>query len=165
MKGTCSTIHIDANLHSSRQWIGDLGASNHICNCKHVFSSMKPIREASITLPDKSKIPIYFNENVPLFPHLVLTNVLYVPQFKFNLLSVSALTNSSPMSILLLTDYCIFQDHLSMKMIDKGDKMADLYVLNAKKIATNKFSIATMSSNSSSSNVVPSVTTTIYAQI
>lgn len=69
------------------------------------------------------------------------------------------------MSILLLTDYFIFQDHLSMKMIDKGDKMADLYVLNSKKIATNKFSIATMASNSSISNVIPFVTTTICTQI
>lgn len=61
---------------------------------------------------------------------LVLKDVLYVPQFKFNLISISALTCGSNLTINFLPDCCSIQEHNTEKMIGKGDKFEDLYVLD-----------------------------------
>ena len=78
IKGTCLTIPIYTNLHPSRYWIVDSGATSHICYSQHLFSSMKLVQDAYVTLPDKSKIPIHFVGIVKLSNRLILTDVLYV---------------------------------------------------------------------------------------
>ena len=45
-----------------------------------------------------------------MFPQLTLQNVLYVPDFKFNLISVNKLLNDLHLFALLTPEKCIFQD-------------------------------------------------------
>lgn len=67
-----------------------------------------------------------------LTSELVLENVLFVPQFQFNLLSVSALTkNNSNMSLSFFSHTCVIQDVLHSKMIGKGRLVEGLYALDA----------------------------------
>lgn len=70
--------------------------------------------------------------DVILSPILVLHDVLFVPQFKFNLLSVSALTIGSQLTLSFFHDGFIIQEAKTKKMIGKGDRVHDLYVLVTK---------------------------------
>ena len=80
---------------------------------------------------------------------LILKNVLFIPQFKFNLLSVSALTNGSKLIINFLHDCFIIQDINSQRMIGKGLKFEDLYVLDT----TTLNSVSTSCVNNVSTHV------------
>lgn len=77
----------------------DSGASTHICYNAAAFISFHPIHTASVILPNNASIPVKFMGDIRLNSRLTLHRVLYVPQFNFNLLSVSALTNDSGLAV------------------------------------------------------------------
>lgn len=76
-------------------WIVDSGASRHICSNTNAFISLRPIQNSTITLLNKTCIPVHFSGDVKLSSNLILKDALFVPQFQFNLLSISALTPTS----------------------------------------------------------------------
>lgn len=82
--GTC------ASYKTKNELIIDSGASIHICFQKHIFSDLKPIA-SSIVLPNNSQIPLHYIGSVILFDFIVVHRVLFVPEFQYNLLSVSGL--------------------------------------------------------------------------
>ncbi|KAL0405284.1 UNVERIFIED_CONTAM: Retrovirus-related Pol polyprotein from transposon RE1 [Sesamum latifolium] len=75
-----------------KTWLVDSGATSHMCGDVRLFQSV-----AKLTVP----IRIHLSHNCVTFatqsgdiilsPHLMLTNVLFVPSFTYNLLSVSQL--------------------------------------------------------------------------
>lgn len=80
----------DSN-HAS--WILDSGASDHMCFIKSLFTSMTPLSQPlHISLPNGQLVTILHSGTVPLINDIILTNVLYVPLFKYNLLSINKLT-------------------------------------------------------------------------
>ena len=110
---------------------------------------MRPIQNSIVSLPNHTRIHVAFFGDVKLNSVLILKNVLYVPQFKFNLLSVSALTNGSQLTVNFLPDCFIIQELRSKKVIGKGEKFEDLYVLDA--ITLN--SLSTIYDNNVSAHV------------
>ena len=79
--------------HSSAPWILDTGASNHISGNKDFFSSLTfPSPLPTITLVNGSQTIAKGIGSVCPLPSLPLTSVLYVPNFPFNLISISKLT-------------------------------------------------------------------------
>ncbi|CAA3023561.1 retroelement pol poly [Olea europaea subsp. europaea] len=62
----------------------------------------------------------------------MLRDVLFVPQFKLNLLSVSSLTTGTNLSLNFFHDQFIIQEASSRKMIGKGSIIQGLYVLDTK---------------------------------
>ncbi|KAK4477925.1 hypothetical protein RD792_017190 [Penstemon davidsonii] len=86
--GICSsTIPLHASFNHTVDWILDSGASHHICNNLKLFTSVIPAINTTITLPNNFVIPAYFKGNITLPIGIILHDVLYVPHFKFNLLS------------------------------------------------------------------------------
>ena len=82
-------------LHSSAPWIFDTGASDHISRNKDFFSSLTfPSPLPIITLANGSQTIAKDNGSVCPLPSLPLTSVLYVPNFPFNLISISKLTRN-----------------------------------------------------------------------
>ncbi|KAK9673406.1 hypothetical protein RND81_12G165600 [Saponaria officinalis] len=74
-------------------WIVDSGASDHMCSNLKLFSDIETVpKPYSISLPNGHVVTINSVGTVQLIPDIRLTNVLYVPCFKFNLLSVAKLT-------------------------------------------------------------------------
>ncbi|XP_074301087.1 uncharacterized protein LOC141632441 [Silene latifolia] len=81
-----------ADVHSNT-WILDSGASDHMCFNKAMFSNFRLLsRPFSISLPNGQIVTIDTIGYVCLNSHITLQNVLYVPCFKFNLLSISKLS-------------------------------------------------------------------------
>lgn len=82
------TICLLSSVGSS--WIVDSGATDHTCHDLQAFTSYHKIEghNNSITLPDGKQVSILFHGNVSLGNDIVLKDVLYVPDFKFNLISI-----------------------------------------------------------------------------
>ena len=79
--------------HSSGPWILDSGASDHISGNKDVFSSLTfPPSLPTITLANGSHAMAKGIGSACPIPSLPLCSVLYVPDFPFNLISISKLT-------------------------------------------------------------------------
>ncbi|XP_052186088.1 uncharacterized protein LOC127797323 isoform X1 [Diospyros lotus] len=97
--GTCFSISVNPGLSYPRYWIIDSGATNHICCNWSSFQYMRPVQNSFVTLPNHSHISVNFIGTVRINAHLVLENVLYMPHFKFNLISVSALTGKNILSL------------------------------------------------------------------
>ena len=67
------------------------------------------------------------NRKVALNPHLILNNVLLVPKFHCNLLSVSKFTQDSKCIVTFLPHSCLFQDHNQMKTLATSIEQCALY--------------------------------------
>lgn len=78
-----------------RSWIIDSGASDHICSSLNCFKTYAPIKLASVKLPKGNSAVAKFVGTIKFSPSFCVTNALYVPDFSFNLLSVSKLTETS----------------------------------------------------------------------
>lgn len=88
----------------------DLGATKHVCSIVVTFTNMKIIDGSNVTLPNHAQIPVRLCGDIILSPKIVLCDLLFVPKFKFNLLSVSALTIESQFSLCFFPDGFIIQD-------------------------------------------------------
>lgn len=124
-------------MHS---WVIDTGASCHVCSDFDKFINTSLISNTSVTLPDGTHIAVTMSGTIILSEHLVLTSVLFVPNFKFNLLSISALTANTSISVLFSSDSCyilpynpipLLQEHTQGSMIGKGNLHQNLYILES----------------------------------
>lgn len=78
-----------------------------------------------------TKIPLHSIGTVHLSFDLVLNDLLFVHQFKFNLLLVSSLTSKSSLRVKFFTDSCIIQDLHTLKMVGRDNWTEGLYVIEA----------------------------------
>ena len=62
---------------------------------------------------------------------IMLKDVLYVPDFKVNLLSISKLTQALDCVATFYPDYCVVQDLTTRKTIGSGRQSNGLYYLTA----------------------------------
>lgn len=112
------------------QWLVDSGASRHICSNASEFTSIRPIQHSTVILPNHTSIPVHFSGEVKLNNHLTPHDVLYVPRFKYNLLSVSALSNVSQLIFTFFPNHFIIQDLHHKKTIGRDNKHGDLYFID-----------------------------------
>ncbi|EOY05469.1 Uncharacterized protein TCM_020463 [Theobroma cacao] len=124
-------------------WIIDTRAIYHISYTLDNFVSTKPMINCFVELPNKVKALVSHTRNVKLTPFLTLTNVLCIPSFRFNLISISQLTNSKKNCIWFTDELCVIQDLVSWKVIRVAKVISSLYFMqiNAHEQALSKHSI------------------------
>ena len=93
------TLSSSYNSFPHNSWVLDTGATHHVCCSLNLFKNFFLTFNSSVTLPTSESVTITRIGSVELFNHFTLENVLYVPQFRFNLISISALTQSHCCSI------------------------------------------------------------------
>lgn len=75
-----------SHTYQDYEWIVDTGASNHMSQYLSLFHFLQLLpHPIHINLPDGTTKLIRYIGHIFLQPNLVLTNVLYVLDFKFNL--------------------------------------------------------------------------------
>ncbi|CAA7017765.1 unnamed protein product [Microthlaspi erraticum] len=119
------------NALSSQSWIIDSGATHHVCHDKELFIELSDSVNRSMTLPTGIGVNIAGIGTIKLNTSLVLHNVLYIPYFSLNLLSISQLTKDLGYRVVFDKDSCIIHDHAKGLMIGQGDEIANHYVLDA----------------------------------
>lgn len=73
-------------------WIIDLGSSYHICINLDMFDSLYNLKIlSSLVLPNGSILKVEKVGVVSLQLNLILRDILYIPKFKFNLISIHKL--------------------------------------------------------------------------
>ncbi|OIT01667.1 hypothetical protein A4A49_56829, partial [Nicotiana attenuata] len=91
----CST-HFDSGSSSHEcsmsvadSWILDFGASNHMTYNRSMLINVKTlVYPFLVTLPNGYKVKVTLMGDVVMSPKFTLKTVLFVPSFKFNLISV-----------------------------------------------------------------------------
>lgn len=123
-----------------KSWVIDTWASCHVCSDLDMFVNTSLITNTSVTLPDGTRIVVTMSGTIVISDDLVLISVLFVPNFKFNLLSISALTANTSIYVLFSSDACyilpfnplsLLQEHTRGSMIGKGNLHQNLYVLES----------------------------------
>jgi len=113
-------------------WIVDSGASTHIVCAIDLFDSYHYVSNQIVKLPNNAVVPVIAVGTVHLSPSLTLHNVSFIPNFTFNVLSVSALLTNSSYSVCFSSNQFVIQEMPHCKKIGRGDLLHGLYVLNLK---------------------------------
>ena len=85
-------------------WVIDTGATNHIVYSIHLLTDFTVVN-CVVALPNGETALVTHIGSICLFENLVLTNVLCVPSFSFNLLSVSQLTKKMHCCLIFLSTF------------------------------------------------------------
>ncbi|XP_021723121.1 uncharacterized protein LOC110690566 [Chenopodium quinoa] len=119
------------------EWIIDSGASDHMTGYLNTMHDVVRSKNSpQINLPTGQTANITHFGSVNLGNNLSLKNVLYVPSFKHNLISVNKLMHDSHSKILFYPKYCIIHDLESNTVKGIGRMRSGLYYLENKPIET-----------------------------
>jgi transposase InsO family protein len=116
-------------LHSSSSpsWVIDSGASDHMTGNSSLLShTSSPCSPSFVTVANGTKTPVQGKGTVTT-SDLTLSDVLYLPEFPFNLLSVHKLTLALNCSVAFYPSHCEFQDLKTKRMIGRGFVKDGLY--------------------------------------
>ncbi|KAF7803191.1 uncharacterized protein G2W53_042302 [Senna tora] len=116
-------------------WIIDTGASSHICSNKHLMTDLKFLKNTiPVHLPDGYVKNVNMIGNVIINPDIKLMDVLFIPTFKYNLMSVNKLAKVSDVIIAFDASHCLVQDQRTRKTLIEARVAGNLYVLKQKNI-------------------------------
>ncbi|GMI84995.1 hypothetical protein HRI_002168800 [Hibiscus trionum] len=136
-----NNVHIDS-------WIMDTGATYHVLS--NFSSLIAPTSCLSLSrcvqFPNGKSVPITHVGSCVLSSNILLSNVLFVPQFSQNLLSISKLTRDLHCFVTFYPDFCLIQDLSTGRMKGIGKQSRGLYFFE---------SLASGSDHFVSTSVVP----------
>ena len=106
-----STSGTHAFLASRLSWVIDSGASAHMIGTPSTFSSLTPTTAyPPISIADDRSCSVKGYGSTKPTPSLTLHNVLYVPGFPTNLLSISTIIRTLNCVVIVYPFHCVFQD-------------------------------------------------------
>ena len=123
--------------HSSGPWILNYGASDHLSGNKDIFSSLtitSPL--PMITLANGFQTMAKGIGSACPLPSIPLTFVFYVPDFPFNLISISKLTRDLNCLITFYDNSVTLQDQSTGRMIGIGREFQGLFHLSSASSST-----------------------------
>lgn len=113
-------------------WILDSGASDHVSSSfLNLFNYYQQITPTIVRLPKGQQVIATHLGTFQIFYSLSLFNVLYLPNFNFNLISISKLISSLNSKLIFSANDCFIQAENSLKKIGTIDLVDRLYKLAA----------------------------------
>ena len=120
-------------LFRSPDWILDSGASKHVAGTSTEFESYTqyPITHCeTIQTADGTSQPIKGVGSVQCTPTIKLSDVLHVPAFPVNLLSLSALIDQIDCRITLDKKICLIQERMTGRKLGTGTRRSGLWYMD-----------------------------------
>ena len=102
---SCASTHSIKYLH---EWIIDIGATNHMVADINLLD-MPAVVSRGIYLPNGAVAKVTHADSSNITARTSLTNVLHLPQFKFNLMCVSKLTKELGCSVSFFPVFACFR--------------------------------------------------------
>ncbi|XP_074282692.1 uncharacterized protein LOC141607231 [Silene latifolia] len=123
------------NTSSKMDWIVDTGALDHMTSNMSLLHDITCLsRPVYVGLPDGSVKVVHKTGTAKINDKIILHNVLFIPDFKQNLLSVGKLIASTGLLVLFLDDNFVFQDPTSKDIVALARRFGDLYKLRSHSI-------------------------------
>jgi hypothetical protein len=117
----CSVVLLankEADSNNESVWYLDTGASNHICDYKHMFTEIEEIVEDHVSFGDASKVKVKGQDKILIQckdgNERFISNVYYVPDMKSNILSLGQL---------LERDYMVFMNERTLYLRDQENRL------------------------------------------
>lgn len=133
-------------------WIIDTGASNHICINSDLLEELHVLPSPiSIHLPNGNIAEVTHTGNLT-YNGLKFTNILHLPNFSHNLLSVNQLTLTNHIFCSFSPSFCTLSDQMSKKIFAVGRVVGNLYCISQESFHTN--TLASFNCSIVSENVV-----------
>ncbi|VFQ95873.1 unnamed protein product [Cuscuta campestris] len=153
----CTIASIVLDSHSAEiccvgrnivDWIVHTRASNHMTPFEDilfdVYELPKPI---TVTLPDGNHKAVNKAGKVVLSSSLILMDVLYVPDFRFSLISVSKVIDTQRVNAVFLADECVFQDPSTKQIMATAPRSHGLYKMRIEHKDNTEFKKHGMTAN------------------
>lgn len=114
----------------STLWILDSGAFDHIICPTEYFSSFLPVLGVFVQLPNNLTIPVSLKGTMQFNPSIVLKDVLCVPSFSFNLISLSKLALQNSCIVISDAFTPFIQNPVTKMMIRSAKWHKGLYMMD-----------------------------------
>lgn len=126
-------------------WIIDSGASDHMTGSLGLlFNTVPQHQQSKINLPNGQTSLISHKGSVCITPSLTLKDVIHIPSFKHNLLSVQKLSRDEHCKVIFEPHQCVIVDEVTGVIKGSGLAMNGLYYLSSKTFfSPNEHSAAT----------------------
>ena len=121
---------VEKTTFKSDSWIIDTSATDHMVHSMSQFTSITSIVNTYVYLPNGDQVLVTHVGIMHISSTFVLKDVLCVPSFAFNLISVSKLTKTSFCCLIFLGNCCFIQDLAQWSMIGQGRESNGLYLLD-----------------------------------
>lgn len=131
----------------------DSGASNYISGNLRLFSQLKEMKGNNTFTRLDGTVKIVKHTGHVILNSEIVFNVLFIPDFKLNLLSVHKLVTSTKMEVVFNESKCIIHDTLSRTIRAEGAQKKGLYLLDDN-IAYSVFNSSVKSCNTISTNFI-----------
>jgi len=92
---------------SRSTWILDSGCMDHMIYDQNLLAYSRPVNGCTVELPNGLIAQVTHIGKVHLSPDLILDNVLCVPYFQLNLISISKLAFDSSCITIFLSQFCV----------------------------------------------------------
>jgi len=120
-------------------WIIDTGATDHVTHEKNHFITFYKIKLISVRLPNNSLVTAAHAGTIQFSKEFVIFNVLYIPDFAFNLIFVQRLTKDLNCILTFSPEFCQIQDSSTLRMIGHANVYKGLYYLQCSPIFNQDF--------------------------
>nr|KYP54541.1 Retrovirus-related Pol polyprotein from transposon TNT 1-94 [Cajanus cajan] len=124
------TVTCNISKENNNSWILDSGATDHVVSSLHLYSEYRKISPILVKLPNGHQVQATHAGNICFSDNLYLEDVLYLPCFQFNLISISKLMSSLPCQLIFTSNKCLIQDLQHQKMIGTVEVIEGLYKLD-----------------------------------
>jgi len=111
-------------------WILNTGATDHVTHDKNLFLTFYKIKPVCVKLPNESYVTAHLAGTIQFSRSFTIFDVLYIPEFTFNLLSVQKLIQDLNCKLTFSSKTCQIQDNSTSKMIGRADLNKGLYYLH-----------------------------------
>jgi len=111
---------------SSKTWVIDSGAIHHV----NLLLTLNTSVLSSVNLPAGPTVKISGVGTLRLNDDNLLKNVLFIPEFCLNLMSISSLTDDIGSRVIFNQHACEIQDLIKGRMLGHGRRVANLYVMD-----------------------------------
>ena len=160
MSGINSLLHFTPSLKHSvfsakvankevfhaTNWVIDTGATDHMVHSIACFTTITATLNTYVNLPNGEVASVTHVGIVKILEHLILHNVLCVPSFSFNLISVSQLAKSTTCCLIFFGNLCSIQDLAHWSTLGLGKESNGLYLLDKSNISTLAIAVSVYSS-------------------
>ncbi|KAL4591437.1 hypothetical protein LXL04_004402 [Taraxacum kok-saghyz] len=117
----------------SRTWVVDSGANQHMTKIDSCLTDLMDVSDLKLRVghPNGSFANISKIGNLKISDTITLHDVLFVPDFDVNLMSVHKLTRDNRFQVVFDENQVVFQDSQSNKIVGTGNENNGLYYLNS----------------------------------